>query len=184
MNRSEKQPFFASCLALIVLSMISVSAYCQEEDQPKNDIMIELERYLGDWISDVRKDPSEREFRFSYHLDLYDQRGNMVKMVIRKEYSDGEVKILWEGFKGWHPVKKVVYYHGFSPSGRAGAGELRKSGELLLTEYEGFDGRGNGVQLRDTFTPLSPDSFRSETNILRDGKWQSINIETWNRRKQ
>jgi hypothetical protein len=189
-------PLFSLCLLLTLL--LAPVAFGQEaaqetpaapaapaapaEPAPASAEMAELARYIGDWDSNLQKDPTDREYRFHYRLEWYDRARSLVKMTIYQNFTDGEDRLLWEGFKGWNPMEEKTFYYGFSPSGRAGFGGLRKEGEMLHTEYDAKGPRG-GLKIRDTFTPLSEDSFRSETYLLRGDSWQKMTDETWTRRK-
>ena len=142
-----------------------------------------LAAYIGTWHAEERATPDGRSFHFVYELGWFDPTQTIIEMVITQRFDDGEDQLLWKGFKGWDPVSGRVYYHGFSPSGRAAAGHVEMDGSRLVTAYVGWSASGSPVEIRDVFSPVESGSFAA-TTLLRpspDDEWREISSDLWRR---
>lgn len=137
--------------------------------------------YVGEWVSEARSAPDGRAFRFGYSLQWFDPAHTMVEMLITQRFEGGETQTLWKGFKGWNRVDGGVYYHGFSPAGRAAGGEVTFESGALLTTYDGWGPQGPPVRIQDRFLAIEGEAFTSITSMWRDGAWQEIMRDRWTR---
>ncbi len=159
---------------IIIMPLLLIGTTLAAQNQDWED----LKNYLGTWQSETKQDPQGKEYYFLYHLQYYDKNQTIIKMIITQTKSDGEEMILWEGFKGWDPVKKQVYYYGFSPSGRVGIGSgVSKDGYIWI--YHGYSQDGKLVELRDEFTLVENGTFHSETHLKQNQNWKKISHEIW-----
>ena len=150
---------------------------------PSSVEMEALAQYVGTWRAHDRTGADGRTSHFVYALSWFDAAHSMIEMVIEERFDDGEARLLWRGFKGWDPAEGRVYYHGFSPGGRAARGEVRLEGPDLVTEYDGWGPTGPVVRVRDVFTPIEDDAFTGRTLVRAtpDGDWREVSGDLWTR---
>ena len=143
-----------------------------------------MEPYLGFWESEMKKGRNGKEFYFTYDLKYFDEAKTIVKMVITQKFKEGNDNLLWEGYKGWDPIEKEVYYYGFSPMGRIGIGKGFIRDGKYFWEYYGASVDGNKVDIIDEFTPVENGVFTSITKLKMEGQdWRKINEDTWTKKK-
>lgn len=143
-----------------------------------------LDAYIGRWISDEKASPNGGEpFTFEIELAYYDEAQTIIELRIHQAFPGGERSLWWHGYKGWNPVDKETYYHGFSPMGRVSAGKVVDTGQAVITIYDAFDSRGQAVQLRDEFGPVENGEFASVSYLRPAGEeeWRVIARDTWRR---
>lgn len=170
---------FWIALATLAAGAGGLAAQASAQDSPE---MRALRQYVGTWRSEDREGQDGRTSHFLYRLTWFDPGETIAEMLITQHFADGEERLLWKGFKGWHPGSETAYYHGFSPSGRAASGTLHVEGDGLVTAYEGWSAEGPGVMIRDVFEPVEGDTFVAHTWLKREGSdWREVNVDHWTR---
>lgn len=139
--------------------------------------------YVGTWRAEDRSGADGRVSHFVYSLAWFDAAHSIVEMTIEEHFDEGEERLLWRGFKGWDSVEDRLYYHGFSPGGRAARGEVRLEGSDLVTEYDGWAPTGAPVRVRDIFTVVENDAFSGRTLVRAtpEGDWREVSSDRWTR---
>ena len=138
--------------AMLLVGPIDPQPLAGQIDPPSPE-MHAMRQYIGLWRAEDRQDQNGRTFHFVYELTWFDQAESIVEMRITQRFANGDYQLLWKGFKGWRSGTRSVYYHGFSPTGRAAAGHVELEGDSLVTDYEGWSPAQSGTRIRDIFQP-------------------------------
>lgn len=146
-----------------------------------------LRSYAGVWIGEEQRESAAGVgYRFRYALEPVDDAGTLFEMTITEEMDDGSSRLVFTGFKDYDRHAEKVRYHAFSPSGRVAHGRVLLVGDALETVYEGRGPDGSVATIKDVFTRLEENRFRSVTYLRpeREAEWRQIHEDHWRRAQE
>lgn len=146
------------------------------------NLVPEIARWIGTWDAQERETPEGRGFRFRFDLFWYDSVHSVIGFRIEQHFSDGEQRLLWEGTKGYDPIRQVTYSEQRSPTtGLIGRGVyFRGEDGSLMIDGEGFGPRGQRIRALDILQPRpGGDGFRTVTRFWRNGRWVDGTPDEW-----